>query len=290
MTDQLLEWMSFRSTGRTDDIPSQLTAGFAIRKMVNDFSMLGHLELTGSEAWRIAPPVLAGLPEQKDQNPAAILCGARTPGVLASLSSACQSTEAQMTLTPLKDQPTVIRVNAPSKAILASAAETGRLTLQHNTALALLACSPAIRNWPRTPCAMVAGKVEKVRRFSRSKIGWVDSSLAEAAAAKAGFFRIKRDWDWVSLLKTGVSECAYIDDRAGCLFAASKLKTVLWSRETGTLSLPHQLLPPGIIARALTLCTGQLPEYDAANQRIAFTGLTQEILTITLAITGLRLA
>jgi len=137
---------------------------------------------------------------------------------------------------------------------------------------------------------MVAGRVETVRRFSRSRIGWIASTLAEATAAQSGFFRIKRDWDWVSLLKTDVSECAYIDDRAGRLAAAAKLKAVTWTASSGALDLPGQLYPPVLIARALVLCTGFLPKYDAATRRISFAGVPREILRLTLAVTGLKLA
>ena len=62
MTDLLLEWMSFRGAGRTDDVPAELADGAAARRIVDDFAMLGHLELVNGAAWRIAPPVLAGLP------------------------------------------------------------------------------------------------------------------------------------------------------------------------------------------------------------------------------------
>ena len=290
MTDLLLKWMSFRGAGRADDVPAELAAGAATRQIVDDFSILGHLESLSGTAWRIAPPTLAGLPGGMDESTGAILCGARTPGVLAGLSAACHSAGAQMALTPMRGRPAVIRVTAPSSMVLASVADTARLALQHNAAFTLLTCTPAIRDWPRTPCAMVGGRVDKVRRFSRSKLEWIDSTLAEATTAKAGFFRIKRDWDWVSLLKTGVSECAYIDDRAGRLAAASKLRAASWTGESRTLSFPRQLFPPGTIARALTLCTGVLPQYEPASRRISFAGVTLEILRVTLAITGLRLA
>jgi hypothetical protein len=137
---------------------------------------------------------------------------------------------------------------------------------------------------------MVGGRVETVRRFSRSRIGWIASTLAEASAARSGFFRIKRDWSWVSLLKTDVSECAYIDDRAGRHAAAAKLKAASWTAGSGTLDLPGQLYPPAPIARALTLCTGFLPQYDAASRRISFSGVPPELLRLTLATTGLKLA
>lgn len=290
MTDLLLEWMSFRGSGRTGDLPPELTSGIPARRLIDDFAMLGHLELESPASWRIAPPVLAGLPGGPEQGASAVLCGARTQGVLRRLEMACAAAGAQITVTAVSDRPSAVHVHAPSRAALASVAEAAGMTFQNDTALTLLACTPTIQEWPRTPCAMVAGRVEIVRRFSRSRIGWVASTLAEASAAKAGFFRIKRDWDWVSLLKTGVSECAYIDDRAGRLYAAAKLRVLSWTGSSRTLSLPAQLYPPGTIARALALCTGTLPQFDAANRMLSFRGVTPEILRLTLALTGLRLA
>jgi hypothetical protein len=290
MTDRLLEWMSFRRTGRISDVGAELADDGAIRRTVDDFATLGHLELLPAANWKIAPPVLAGLPRSSDGEVSAVLCGARTPGVLASLTSACMSVGVQLAMEAIPARPTVVRVVATSNSELAAAASAAGIPLQRDAALTLLACTPAIRDWPRTPCPMVGGRVETVRRFSRSRIGWVASTLAEASAARSGFFRIKRDWDWVSLLKTDVSECAYIDDRAGRLAAASRLKAASWRAESGTLDLPGQLFPPAPIARALALCTGYLPKYDAAARRMFFTGVHPEILRLTLAITGLRLA
>jgi hypothetical protein len=290
MTDRLLEWMSFRRSGRVGDIASDLVDAGAIRRTVDDLATLGHVELLPGGDWKVAPPVFAMLPKGRDGATAAVLCGARTPSVLASLASACASAGVQLDTQAAAARPSVIRVMAGSNSGLAAAASAAGIPLQHDAALTLLACTPTIRDWPRTPCPMVAGRVETVRRFSRSRIGWIASTLAEATAAKSGFFRIKRDWDWVSLLKTDVAECAYIDDRAGRLAAAAKLKAVAWTASSGALDLPGQLYPPAPIARALTLCTGFLPQYDGASQRISFSGVPPEILRLTLAITGLKLA
>lgn len=290
MTDRLLEWMSFRRSGRVGDIAADLANADAIRRAVDDLTTLGHIELLPRDDWKIAPPVLAALPGRPGGGASAVLCGARTPGVLASLASACASADVQLDTQAVAGRPAVIRVMAGSNSGLAAAASAAGIPLQHDAAFTLLACTPTIRDWPRTPCPMVAGRVETVRRFSRSRIDWVASTLAEATAARSGFFRIKRDWDWVSLLKTDMSECAYIDDRAGRLAAAAKLKAAAWTASSGTLGLPGQLYPPAPIARALTLCTGFLPQYDAPSRRISFSGVPPEILRLTLAITGLKLA
>jgi hypothetical protein len=290
VTDRLLEWMSFRRTGKISDVTPELAGTDAIRRTVDDLSILGHLELRTDASWKIAPPVLAGLPKVSDGPPSAVLCGARTPAIVASLTSACTSTGAQVITQAAKARPSVISVVAASYSELACVASAAGIYLQRDAAFTLLACTPTIRNWPRTPCPMVVGQVDMVRRFSRSSIGWITSTLAEATNARSGFFRVKRDWDWVSILKTDVAECAYIDDRAGRLATAAKLKVANWTTGSRTLDLPGQLFPPTLISRALTLCTGILPQYETATRRIRFAGIPAEILRLALEITGLRLA
>ena len=180
-------------------------------------------------------------------------------------------------------------IAASSQELLADAAARAGVLLQEDAAFRILACTPSVREWPRTPCPMVQGRVETVRRFSRSKMHWVSSTLAEAAGASAGFFRIQRDWDWVSLIKSSVQDAALIDDRAGRMSAAAKCKVVRWTRDSGVLSLPSQLYPPGIMARGLALCSGELPRFDRETRQIAFAGVRPQHLRLFLALTGLRL-
>ena len=291
MTDVLLEWLSFRGTGRVNDIPPDLIGQASAQRIVEDLVLLGHVELVERQSWRIAPPVLAGLPAN-GQPSNAILCGARTAGLLSRLRTVCERHGAgtKVLVSPNADRPTLIRVSAPTWSALAATAVEAGVAFQRNSAFTLLACAPAVKDWPRTPCAMVSGRVDTVRRFSRSKIHWVASTLVEARESKAGFFRIQRDWDWVSILKMGHAESAYIDHRAGRLIVAAKLKVATWDSELGTFSLPSQLFPPSVIARALTLCSGTPPTFDHASRRICFASVPFEVVTLALAITGLRLA
>jgi hypothetical protein len=289
MSDLLLEWMSFRRTGRLNELPAELMAG-PPRRMLDDLSMLGHIEMPNASRWQIAAPVLAGLPPDEGPAHAAILCGARTPALTGRIASACGTVGAELNLTPAPNRPSRICITAPSANVLADAAELAGIRFQNSAAYTLLACLPAIRNWPRQPCQMAGGRVEIVRRFSASKRQWVDSSLTEANTARRGFFRIKRDYDWVSILKSDVSDCAYIDDRAGRLFMASKLRLAAWDGATKSFSLPIELYPPALIARALALCTGALPQFERIARRISFTGVSAPMQRLALAITGLRLA
>ena len=289
MTDLLLEWMSFRGTGRVADLPPDLVGQESGRWIVETLTVLGHVEFVDKDRWRIVPPVLAGLPAN-GKSWDAVLCGARTSGLLSRLEASCGRHGAEMVTVPIADGPALIRVSSPRCSGLEAAADEAGVALQRNSAFTLLACTPAVKEWPRVPCPMVGGRVDTVRRFSRSRIGWTNSTLDEAKDSRGGLFRIKRDWDWVSIIKMGAESSAYIDDRAGRLIVAAKLKAASWDSELGTFSVPGQLFPPRVIARALSMCTGRPPRFDKAKRRICFDNLPHEVVTLTLAVTGLRLA
>lgn len=287
MTDAALHWMSFRRSGKIADLGADLTGRTPARRLLGDLVALGHAEMTGVDGWRVAPPVLAGLPREVGSS--AALCGARTPALIETLRTASDASACQIGVSPQSGGPAVITVTAPSRDALVHFAESAGLPFQAEAGLHLLACSPSIREWPRTPFPMVEGRVDSVRRFSKSRMRWVASSLAEATAATKGFFRIKRDWDWVSLLKNGPGSASLIDDRAGRLAAAAKAKAARWSREGSVLSLPAHLYPPTLMARGLVLCSGCLPNFDREAMQISFAGVQPEHLRLFLALTGLRL-
>jgi hypothetical protein len=289
MSDLLLEWMSFRGEGRIQDLPAELIGG-APRRLLNDLALLAHIEVTDSSRWRVAPPVLAELPVLERNDAQAVLCGARTPGVVEALRTGCRTAGAEMHMAAISDRPSVVVISSTSKPGLRDAALASSIPLQSDAAYTLLACLPSVREWPRKQCPMVAGRVERVQRFSRSRMRWIETTLDEATAASKGLFRIKRDWDSVTILKTSESNCAYIDDRVGRIAVAAKLRAVGWGRADSVLSWPIQLFPPAIVARALTLCSGKLPRFSPENKRISFFGVSLPMLRLTLAVTGLRLA
>ena len=287
MTDQTLHWMSFRRSGKVADLGADLIGSIPARRVLSDLVSLGHAEMTAADGWRVAPPVLAGLPS--DAGSSAVLCGARTPALLESVGKASDASGGQISVIPQSAGPAVITVKVPSRDALVDLAEAAGLPFQRDAGLYLLACTPSVHEWPRTPFPMVEGKVESVRRFSKSQMRWVASTLSEATAAAKGVFRIKRDWDWVSLLKSGAGSASLIDDRAGRLATAAKCKAAGWSREGGVLSLPAQLYPPTVMARGLVLCSGHLPSFDREAMQISFSGVQAEHLRLILALTGLRL-
>ena len=290
MTDTLLEWMSFRDFGRRSDLPDELLSGERPLRILSDLSALGHAEVQPDGAWRIAPPVLAVTENGKADACRAVLCGARTPKLLARLKAVSLRTSTICSEVPREGRPSIIAIDGSSRSDLAAAAAAAELPVQHDAAFTILACLPTIRDWPRNECPMVAGRVGGVKRFSRSRLAWLPSTLEEAVQAPRGLFRIRRDWDWINLLKLGIDSQAQIDYRAGRLAAAQRAKVVRWDAATQCLRLPGALYPPALIARALVLCSGDLPGFDRDSRELVFHSVPARITQMVLAITGLRLA
>jgi hypothetical protein len=285
MTDTLLEWISFRQTGRMNDLPAERRGITS-----SNLSALAHIEVIDGSAWRVTPPTLACIPGDASVGFSAVLCGARTAGVVNKLNAACQNNGATVQNTAQDESPSRILISAPSIGALAEIAARAGLLFQMNAGYTLLACLPSIGAWPRRPCEMPEGKVGTVKRFSGREARWMPTTFEKAQSSVKGFYRVQRDWDWVSILKTGVDRCAYIDDRAGRLLTAAKRRHASWTADSRKLSLPAPLFPPAYIARALVLCSGLLPDFDRGTTRISFSNVTPEMLRLALAITGLRLA
>lgn len=290
MSDRLLEWMSYRVSGRRGDFSEELLAGESAWWVMGDLSALGHIETEPDGSWRITPPVLAEIEDDQRDARHAILCGARTRKLMERLDAACARVGTTLERRPQERRPSAVSVSGCSKSELAATAAEAGIPIQRDAALTLLACLPHIRDWPKAECPMVTGRVGEVKRFSRSRLKWVPSTLDEAAQARRGLFRIRRDWDWVNLIKLGADTQAQIEMHAGRLAAVDRSKVVRWDSASRELRLPQALYPPSLIARALVLCSGALPDRDRQAREIVFQHVPIRITRMVLAITGLRLA
>jgi hypothetical protein len=288
MTGLLLEWASYRGSGRLEDVPDDLLGGERAAWAMSDLAALGHADRLADGRWRIAPPVLAGLPDHQGVSPTAVVCGARTPAILARLRDACSRASATLTEVPQAARPDALIVAARTGTDLPSIAVEARLIFQRDAALTLLACLPAISSWPRSPCEMVIGRVQDVKRFSGRRLSWVSSSLDEARASARGFFRIHREHDWVNLLKSDVDAQAEIEISAGRLAVAEGVKEFGWSPDSQQLHLPFALYPPALLVRGLVLCSGILPARDRDARSVSFHRVPPRVAHIARALTGLR--
>jgi len=290
MTDRLLEWMSYRERGQRNDLPKNLLSSSNPFRMLEDLSLLAHVEIQQDGSWQVAPPAFAVIGDESDGGKTAILCGARTQGVLERLTKACELNGGELRRHQQTDRPQCIIVAAPSASALSAIANVSGIPRQRDAGFTLLACLPPIRDWPRISCPMVAGKVAEVKRFSKVDLHWLPSSLEEASQAVRGLFRIKRDWNWITLIKSGKDTQSQIDVYAGRLAAAAGARKIRLNMSSRTLCIPVTLKPPTVISRALTLCSGMLPVVDRENWQFVFRDVPIRTAHLAISITGLRVA
>jgi hypothetical protein len=289
MTDRLLEWISYRESGRTNDLPSALVAEGSPYRIIQDLAVLGHVELETDNRWRVAPPVLAALGEESERSATAVLCGARTRGLMGRVAKACADQGAEMQSILQSERPQCLMVTAATTSDLCTIATAAAINWQRDAAFTLLASLPTIATWPRVPCPMVAGKVEEVRRFSKSKLRWTASSLEEARSAARGLFHIKRDWKPIYLMKDGKDAQSEIDSAAGRLAVAAGARKLQLDTKSHSLRIPGALRPPTLICRSLALCSGMLPEFGNEKRDLAFREISHRIAHLAMSVTGLRL-
>jgi len=290
MTERLLEWMSYRERGHANDLPRDLLPPDGPRWILSDLAILAHAETGPDGRWRVTPPVLAAIGDESDGTKTAVLCGARTRGVMDRLTQSCKLNGAEIRNIPQKGRPDCVLVTASSASDICSVATASGLNWQRDAGFTLLACLPTIRDWPRSPCPMVAGKIDEVRRFSKTDLRWIPSSLEEAQQAIRGLFHIKRDWSWIVLLKEGKDTQSEIDMAAGRLAIASGSKKIHVDLKSRSLRIPLALKPPTVVSRALALCSGMLPEIETEKREMTFRSISNRIARLAVSVTGLKLA
>lgn len=286
--DDLLQWLSFRQSGSRKDLPEAQLARREPAIVLWRMAVLAHIEIQSQGRWSVVPPTLAGLGNDGSVY-SAILCGARTPGVVAKLRRACDALAASVEELALESQPSRIWVRAFRPGDLERIAEHANFAYQADAGFALLAALPAIADWPRECIPAVSGRAARVTRFSRRQLRWINSSLGEAAESAKGLFRIRRDWDSVTVLKRGAGCHCSIDTAAGRLAVARGLKTARFDAASGRFEIPTALTPPAMMARGLTLASGIMPVRDRASGLWRFAGVPQRTATLALGLMELRL-
>lgn len=286
--DLLLTYMSFRAFGRRDDLPKHLLNGRHPSHVLWEFAVLGHLEITANAAWQIVPPTLAGLGDETGATGEAILCGARTPALREKLLTACRAMDTVLEETPSALRPARIILKTKDVYHLAAVASFAGLALQQDAGFTLLASLPRIREWPRERILPIAGRTRLVQRFSRSGLCWRDTTLDHVTSASKGFFRVKRDYDTVTILKEGRDLQSAIETSAGRLSAARGSTRVRIDAAARTFSIPAALAPPIPIARALAINAGALPDFHRSTKEIVYAAVTARAARLTLEVLELK--
>ena len=249
------------------DLPVYHEARFALQ-------LLGHVEFRTGNAgysWRIVPPSLAFLPDRSGR---AILCGARSDTLLERLHEVGHVDEL-----PVQGMPRRITVSGAQAEAIAARARAHGLHIQEAAPMAILCAAPGARDmatWqpvesmPETPGWAV-------HRFSASHLQWVPVSQDQALRSGAGMFRFVLRYQRFYYLRWR-GRTFKVPVQVGKYAVMRKRQARLsYKADRRVFSLPPICRPPLLIERALVLCSGVLPRFDASSARVEYAEVPPDV-------------
>jgi hypothetical protein len=295
--NELLLWMSARHAGSRASLrskmaelePSGLRAAGRYRQAEWDLSKLGHAEFgaaTDGADWRVAPPVLAA--GDFDETCRAVLCGARTPAILDAL--AAQALPGAICIKPQRSAPDAVSVTASSAADLASLAVKVGLPIQWNAPMAILMAAVPPKAQQLKKIAVPIGGWT-VSRFSKTQLGWVESSVREASVAAAGLFRFRAERQATAYVLVENHEAFSCDPASAKYRILNRLRRrnrpLAYNSAARELAVLSSCRPPALIERALVVSSGALPMFR--DERIIYGGVDRGTAAAVSAILAQRL-
>lgn len=232
---------------------------------------LAHCEFAeaANGGWRVAPPVLAA--GEPSGEVTAILCGARSAQVMARLVAAAAG---RLTVETQYGAPDLVMIRAASASEIISVARDAGIPVQWSAPMAMLAAfaTPPLSNLPETTLPRGGWTV---LRFSRSKIAWVDSSVAEAGRTRRGLFRFRSEYATRHFFRQGGITREAPPSIAKYWLLGRRHRAMRLDLSHGVASFPAIVRPPGLIDRALVMCSGRLPAM--ADGRLTYSGVTAPV-------------
>lgn len=287
-------WQQFRSAvealhlaedllGGTDGEDDGSRGGLPIYQQYRlAFERLGHAEFFAGgreNGWRVAAPALALSESNSGLN--GILCGARSPRLLAAIEAAAVGRGISLHTEDSPHTPPIIRVAGTREAIAGFAAIAG-VAVQADAPLAILGCLSTVNDVRHLHRAVLPmGADWRVDRFDSRTLGWRASSRDEAALGRTGLFRFVASYERYHFLRMG-GELSKVPGQIGkYLILRSRRRSVLrYDSATGELTAPASCRPPILVERALTLCTGSLATYEAEGALLRYRGIPAGIARI----------
>ena len=232
---------------------------------------LGHAEFfagAGDSDWRIAPPSLAIT--QYAGGCVGVLAGARSQQLLRQFQVAAASVH--LDTLPSPACPDQIRITAGDASTLAAVAASAGLLLQNDAPAAILTCLPPVDNPAvRRRTNLPFGADWKIEQFSHSNLGWRAATRKEALSTTVGLFRFSLRHQRHVLLCTKNS-AFQVPAQVGKYLVLSRrrCRVIRYEAVKQRLSVPASCRPPFLVERALILCSGLLPSYEARSAATGF--------------------
>lgn len=257
-----------RLVSSDSDLPVYQEVRFALQR-------LGHVEFRAGETahdWRVVPPAVAFLP---GTSACGLLCGARSSALLEHLQ---QALDIEMLVSQAEGMPQRILLRSSSRDTITARARSLGFHVQEAAPIALLSAVPEVRDDAIMNRALMPDTPGwSVHSFSTSRLQWTSVSQDVAKKARTGLFRFVLKHQRFYYLKwrghsykvpVQIGKYAIMGRRHGLL---------AYEAARSAFSVPMICRPPLLIERALVLCSGYLPKFQASSGRLEYGDVPHDV-------------
>lgn len=221
---------------------------------------LGHVEFAFYDdlRWAVCPPVLAWLPRLEE--PAAVLCGARTDFLLDRLSEQAPKVglEIEEHAQPRREGPQALYIASPNREAVEELARSCGLSTRANAAGLLAGCLPALAGYERLAREIPGPSGYEIEVFDPASLQWSETTNNSGD----GLYRYKY-YRPEYRLKTGGRDLKVTREAGVYLLLERERRRVLrYNPARQELLVPARAPLPELHARAATLCSGFLPTFE----------------------------
>lgn len=285
--DLLLYWLSHRGSGSwaaLKQAAAQLAAEDTdVRALCRDVSRglseLGHVDIfiEGSDRWKVRQPVLGGLCHRPGT---AVLCGARSPGLLRSLEESAAVSGCRLVVDPAGDLPAEVRLEGSSGSV-ASAAAAAELLYVPDLAAVLCSCLVPLLKQLETASEDVAMHNWSTRSFDLTTQRWVEGILPKTAQEYESRYGVRR-----YLVETRHRKLVRMSRREAVYAAAAqhRKQLAIYDPTAGQLTVPDSAPLPDGFARAACLSSGRRSRFEGG--RIVYPDVPPDIAALLLVTAG----
>lgn len=284
-------WRAFRAAVEKLRVPEDLDEMNGVREFEDsrfplhqqlrlNMERLGHVEFRArgcEDGWRVVPPTLATTHQRSGW--IGVLCGARSDRLLELFVRT--TSHLQVEVIPRADGPDAYRVLASGREELTKLCEQSSLFFQSDAPLAILSYLPPVypplRNGPTVEFPQGADWV--IHKFLPDTLGWREMSRPDANSARTGFFRFMI---YFQRPRYFLRQSGHIFElpRAVGIYALLRWRrrnVLRYDGNSRSLTLPAACKPPRLLERALVLCSGLPPTFDARQSRLTYAQVPEDI-------------
>jgi hypothetical protein len=285
--DVLLYWMTHLGEGSWGSFrkavcelaSEQAESSDLYRNLRLHFSELGHVDFFAnkSQKWRVRSPILGGLIDQPEIT---LLCGGRTPKLLAMIEKASAENHCEFLVIPSNDSPSQVQVKGSEKALQAVANST-EIQFVPNLAKTLVGSLISIDQQLDKATEEPVPHNWLVRSFDLNQQKWVNNLLPDTAHEYSTNYGQCRYF-----VTTSKARLVSMSKRES-IYAAAMLRCISLARyhsDINTLTVPSTAPLPENFSRIACLSSGNPSRYENGN--LVYERVPPSIAALLFVLTG----